>query len=132
MFIIDKVEGNDCSLLEFEITGSTYDPIGGIHLHCAKVAGSDVIGFQELSTISVMCNDSSVDFTEFKNQFALMTALIVLAEKINPFNQSKFGVDWRSAALITRCNMETRWKKDFTREFSRDRKSMSTYSSLVF
>lgn len=64
MFIIDKVEGNDCSLLEF---GSTYDPIGGIHLHCAKVAGSDVIGFQELSTISVMCNDSSVDFTEFKN-----------------------------------------------------------------
>ncbi|XP_037790184.1 calcium-transporting ATPase sarcoplasmic/endoplasmic reticulum type-like [Penaeus monodon] len=132
MFIMDKVEGNDCSLLEFEITGSTYEPIGDIYLGGAKVSGSDFIGLQELSTISVMCNDSSVDFNEFKNQFekvgeATETALIVLAEKINPFNQSKFGVDRRSAALVTKRDMETRWKKDFTLEFSRDRKSMSTY-----
>ncbi|XP_063588990.1 calcium-transporting ATPase sarcoplasmic/endoplasmic reticulum type-like [Penaeus indicus] len=132
MFIMDKVEGNDCSLLEFEITGSTYEPIGEIRLNGAKVAGSDFIGLQELSTISVMCNDSSVDFNEFKNQFekvgeATETALIVLAEKINPFNQSKFGIDRRSAALVTKRDMEARWKKDFTLEFSRDRKSMSTY-----
>ncbi|XP_042225040.1 calcium-transporting ATPase sarcoplasmic/endoplasmic reticulum type-like isoform X2 [Homarus americanus] len=132
MFIMDKVEGNDCSLLEFEITGSTYEPIGDIYLKGAKVKGSDFEGLQELSTISFMCNDSSVDFNEFKNIFekvgeATETALIVLGEKINPYNMSKTGLDRRSAAIVAKHDMETKWKKEFTLEFSRDRKSMSSY-----
>jgi len=131
MFILDKVEGNDCDLLEFEITGSTYEPIGDVFLKGAKVKGSDFEGLQELSTISLMCNDSSIDFNEFKNQFekvgeATETALIVLAEKINPYNVSKVG-DRRSAAIVSRMDMDTKWKKEFTLEFSRDRKSMSSY-----
>lgn len=32
MFIFDKVEGSDSSFHEFEITGSTYEPIGEIFL----------------------------------------------------------------------------------------------------
>ncbi|XP_045592037.1 calcium-transporting ATPase sarcoplasmic/endoplasmic reticulum type isoform X1 [Procambarus clarkii] len=132
MFIMDKVEGNDSSLLEFEVTGSTYEPIGDVYLKNTKVKGSDFEGLQELSTISFMCNDSSIDFNEFKNVFekvgeATETALIVLGEKINPYNMSKSGLDRRSAAIIARHDMETKWKKEFTLEFSRDRKSMSSY-----
>ncbi|MCL4131769.1 UNVERIFIED_CONTAM: hypothetical protein GTU68_057324 [Idotea baltica] len=132
MFIIDKVEGNDSHLLEFEITGSTYEPIGDIFLKGQKVKGSDFEGLQELATISIMCNDSSIDFNEFKNLFekvgeATETALIVLGEKINPFSVSKMGLDRRSAAIVGKQDMESKWKKEFTLEFSRDRKSMSTY-----
>ncbi|KAK8730336.1 hypothetical protein OTU49_008229 [Cherax quadricarinatus] len=132
MFIVDKVVGNDCSLLEFEISGSTYEPNGDLYLNGARVRGSDFVGLEELATISCMCNDSSVDFNEFKNVFekvgeATETALIVLSEKINPYSLSKFGVDRRSAALICKHDMESKWKKEFTLEFSRDRKSMSSY-----
>ena len=91
-----QVEGNSGELLEFEITGSTYEPIGDIFLNGQKVKGADFEGLQELATISLMCNDSSVDFNEFKNLFekvgeATETALVVLAEKINPFGVSKAG-----------------------------------------
>jgi len=132
MFILDKVEGNDADLLEFEITGSTYEPNGDVFLKGQKVKGADFEGLQELATISLMCNDSSIDFNEFKNAFekvgeATETALIVLAEKVNPYSVSKSGLDRRSAAIVSRQDMDTKWKKDFTLEFSRDRKSMSSY-----
>lgn len=58
---------------------------------------------------------------------ATETALIVLAEKLNPFNCPKTGLDRRTTAIVTRQDMETKWKKEFTLEFSRDRKSMSSY-----
>lgn len=58
---------------------------------------------------------------------ATETALIVLAEKLNPFGVPKVGLDRRTAAIIVRQDIETKWKKEFTLEFSRDRKSMSSY-----
>ena len=82
---------------------------------------------------------------------ATETALIVLGEKLNPYNISKQGLDRRGAAIAARQDMETKWKKvsvssnffysmlyilpncifgvpqEFTLEFSRDRKSMSSY-----
>lgn len=58
---------------------------------------------------------------------ATETALIVLAEKMNPFNVPKHGLDRRTTAIIVRQDIETKWKKEFTLEFSRDRKSMSSY-----
>ncbi|XP_064101506.1 calcium-transporting ATPase sarcoplasmic/endoplasmic reticulum type-like isoform X1 [Macrobrachium nipponense] len=132
MFVMDKVDGNNCSLLEFEITGSTYEPVGDIYLNGAKVNGADFQGLQELATIAVLCNDSTIDFNEFKNMFekvgeATETALIVLAEKMNPHSQNKFGISRQIAATLTKQDMERRWKKEFTLEFSRDRKSMSCY-----
>ncbi|XP_050700119.1 calcium-transporting ATPase sarcoplasmic/endoplasmic reticulum type-like [Eriocheir sinensis] len=132
MLLMDKVEGNECSLLEFEVTGSTYEPIGDVYLHGNRVSGADFKALQELATISCLCNDSSIDYNEFKGTFEKVgesteTALIVLAEKLNPYNLSKAGVDRRSAATICKHDLETRWKKEFTLEFSRDRKSMSSY-----
>lgn len=132
MFFFEKIEGSDSSFLEFEITGSTYEPIGDIFLKGSKVKGSEFETLHELGTICLMCNDSSIDFNEFKQAFekvgeATETALIVLAEKINPFNVPKTGLDRRAAAIVCKQDMETKWKKEFTLEFSRDRKSMSSY-----
>merc|ERR1711962_925592 len=132
LFIMDKVEGNEGELLEFELTGSTYEPIGDIYLKGQKIKGSDFEGLQELATISLMCNDSAIDFNEFKNAFekvgeATETALVTLGEKINPYSVNKSGLDRRSAAIVSKQDMDTKWKKEFTLEFSRDRKSMSSY-----
>lgn len=79
-----------------------------------------------------MCNDSSIDFNEFKQAFekvgeATETALIVLAEKLNPWNFSKAGLNRRDAALVVNHNIQGMWGKEFTLEFSRDRKSMSSF-----
>jgi len=46
---------------------------------------------------------------------------------LNPFSVPKTGLDRRSAAIVVRQEIETKWKKEFTLEFSRDRKSMSSY-----
>ncbi|XP_017124907.1 calcium-transporting ATPase sarcoplasmic/endoplasmic reticulum type isoform X1 [Drosophila elegans] len=132
MFIFDKVEGNDSSFLEFEMTGSTYEPIGEVFLGGQRVKAADYDALQELSTICIMCNDSAIDYNEFKQAFekvgeATETALIVLAEKLNSFSVNKSGLDRRSAAIACRGEIETKWKKEFTLEFSRDRKSMSSY-----
>merc|ERR1712073_215362 len=85
---------------EFEISGSTYEPIGDI-------------------------------FNDVKNIFekvgeATETALIVLGEKINPYSVTKSGGRLESAKAV-RKDLESKWKKDYTLEFSRDRKSMSSY-----
>ncbi|XP_033155108.1 calcium-transporting ATPase sarcoplasmic/endoplasmic reticulum type isoform X2 [Drosophila mauritiana] len=132
MFIFDKVEGNDSSFLEFEMTGSTYEPIGEVFLGGQRIKAADYDTLQELSTICIMCNDSAIDYNEFKQAFekvgeATETALIVLAEKLNSFSVNKSGLDRRSAAIACRGEIETKWKKEFTLEFSRDRKSMSSY-----
>jgi len=118
---------------EFEVSGSTYEPIGDIFQGGKKVKGSDFVALEEISTIAIMCNDSAIDFNEFKNIFekvgeATETALITLAEKVNPYGVSKTGGRLESAKAV-RKDMESKWKKDFTLEFSRDRKSMSSYCS---
>merc|ERR1712223_777810 len=124
---------NDKEVEEFEISGSTYEPIGDLFSDGKKAKGADWLALEEISTISVMCNDSAIDFNEYKNAFekvgeATETALIVLAEKLNPYDLSKSGGRLESAKVV-RKDMETKWKKDFTLEFSRDRISMSTYCS---
>jgi len=42
---------------------------------------------------------------------ATETALIVLAEKMNPFNVGKVGLDRRSAAIAVRNDLESKWRK---------------------
>lgn len=42
---------------------------------------------------------------------ATETALIVLAEKMNPFGVPKTGLDRRTAAIVVRQDIETKWKK---------------------
>merc|ERR1712158_165198 len=118
---------------EFEISGSTYEPIGDIFNAGKKVKGADFVALEEMATISIMCNDSALDFNDFKNIFekvgeATEAAPITLGEKINPYSVTKSGSRLESAKCV-RKDLESKWKKDYTLEFSRDRKSMSSYCS---
>merc|ERR1711887_486825 len=118
---------------EFEISGSTYEPVGDIFNGGKKVKGADYVALEEMATIAIMCNDSALDFNDFKNIFekvgeATETALITLGEKINPYSVAKSGGRLESAKVV-RKDIESKWKKDYTLEFSRDRKSMSSFCS---
>ncbi|XP_015789622.1 calcium-transporting ATPase sarcoplasmic/endoplasmic reticulum type [Tetranychus urticae] len=131
-FIIRDASGSDCELDEFEVTGSTYEPIGDVFIKGQRAKSSDYDQLFEMTTICVMCNDSSIDFNEFKQAFekvgeATETALVVLAEKLNPWGYSKSGLSRRDAALVVNHNIQSMWRKEFTLEFSRDRKSMSSF-----
>lgn len=59
MFILDKVEGDTCSLNEFSITGSTYAPIGEVQKDDKPVKCHQYDGLVELATICALCNDSA-------------------------------------------------------------------------
>lgn len=136
VLIIDTIEKDSTKFHEFEVTGSTYEPVGDIFLKQQRVRCSDFEALYELATICVMCNDSSIDFNEYKQTFekvgeATETALVVLAEKMNPWNFEKTGRTRRDAAVIVNNGISSMWRKEFTLEFSRDRKSMSTYCTPV-
>uniref|UniRef100_A0A8C2IMC1 Calcium-transporting ATPase n=1 Tax=Cyprinus carpio TaxID=7962 RepID=A0A8C2IMC1_CYPCA len=123
MFIMEKAEGENCSLTEFTIS-----------VFCLLVKSSQYDGLVELATICALCNDSSLDFNETKGVYekvgeATETALTCLVEKMNVFD-----TDVRSLSKIERANacnsvIKQLMKKEFTLEFSRDRKSMSVYCS---
>lgn len=130
LFVMDRVAGNDVSLHEFEVTGSTYEPIGDVLIRGRAANTADYDALHELTTLCVLCNDSSIDFNEYKGIFekvgeATETALVVLAEKLNPFKYARNSMSKRDAALTVNHNVQSQWKKECTLEFSRDRKSMS-------
>uniref|UniRef100_A0A8C2A9P8 Calcium-transporting ATPase n=1 Tax=Cyprinus carpio TaxID=7962 RepID=A0A8C2A9P8_CYPCA len=91
MFIMEKAEGENCSLTEFTISGSTYAPEGDVFLDNRVVKSSQYDGLVELATICALCNDSSLDFNETKGVYekvgeATETALTCLVEKMNVFD----------------------------------------------
>nr|BAG71432.1 sarcoplasmic reticulum Ca2+ ATPase Mt-SERCA2 [Molgula tectiformis] len=119
---------------EFKITGSTYEPSGTISTQGNQINCADFIALRELAVICALCNDSSLDYNESKNKYekvgeATETALLVLSEKMNVDNISKDGIDKSELAHICRSSIKKNISKDFTLEFSRDRKSMSVYCS---
>ncbi|XP_041092710.1 sarcoplasmic/endoplasmic reticulum calcium ATPase 1 isoform X1 [Polyodon spathula] len=134
MFILDKVEGDVCTLNEFNISGSKYTPEGDVTKNDKQVKSGQYDGLVELATICALCNDSSLDYNEAKGIYekvgeATETALSCLVEKMNVFS-----TDVRSLSKVERANaccsvIKQLMKKEFTLEFSRDRKSMSVYCS---
>ncbi|XP_062268457.1 sarcoplasmic/endoplasmic reticulum calcium ATPase 2b [Platichthys flesus] len=132
MFTLDKAEGEHCSLNEFTITGSTYAPDGEV-FHDGKPAKcSQYDTLVELASICALCNDSSLDFNEAKGVFekvgeATETALTCLVEKMNVFDTDVKGLSKIERANACNSVIKQLMKKEFTLEFSRDRKSMSVY-----
>uniref|UniRef100_A0A672I868 Calcium-transporting ATPase n=1 Tax=Salarias fasciatus TaxID=181472 RepID=A0A672I868_SALFA len=126
MFIIDQAEGDHCSLKEFTVTGSTYAPDGEL------VKCSQYDALVELASICALCNDSSLDYNETKGVYekvgeATETALTCLVEKMNVFDTDVKGLSKIERANACNCVIKQLMKKEFTLEFSRDRKSMSVY-----
>uniref|UniRef100_A0A8C2I0A2 P-type Ca(2+) transporter n=1 Tax=Cyprinus carpio TaxID=7962 RepID=A0A8C2I0A2_CYPCA len=132
MFVIEKVDGDSVALDQYDISGSKYTPEGEVTKGGLPVKCSQHDGLVELATICALCNDSSLDFNESKGIYekvgeATETALCCLVEKMNVFN-----TDVRGLSKVERANtcctvVKQLMKKEFTLEFSRDRKSMSVY-----
>ncbi|KFU95909.1 Sarcoplasmic/endoplasmic reticulum calcium ATPase 3, partial [Chaetura pelagica] len=132
MFIMEKVEGTQCSLHEFSITGSTYAPEGQILKDGQPVQCGQYDGLVELATICALCNDSSLDYNESKKVYekvgeATETALTCLVEKMNVFNTDTSKLSKVERANACNSVIKQLMRKECTLEFSRDRKSMSVY-----
>lgn len=134
MFIIDRAEGDHCSLKEFTVSGSTYAPDGQVFHDGKTVKCSQYDALVELASICALCNDSSLDFNEAKGVYekvgeATETALTCLVEKMNVFDTDVKGLSKVERANACNSVIKQLMKKEFTLEFSRDRKSMSVYCS---
>uniref|UniRef100_A0A671T1X7 P-type Ca(2+) transporter n=1 Tax=Sinocyclocheilus anshuiensis TaxID=1608454 RepID=A0A671T1X7_9TELE len=136
MFIIEKVDGDSVTLDQYDISGSKYTPEGEVTRRGLPVKCGQYDGLVELATICALCNDSSLDYNESKGIYekvgeATETALCCLVEKMNVFS-----TDVRGLSKVERANtcctvIKQLMKKEFTLEFSRDRKSMSVYCSAA-
>uniref|UniRef100_A0AAY3ZSX7 Calcium-transporting ATPase n=1 Tax=Denticeps clupeoides TaxID=299321 RepID=A0AAY3ZSX7_9TELE len=131
MFVISKVDGDHVNLDMFDISGSNNDTCISITLHNLHTCGQ-YDGLVELATICALCNDSSLDFNESKGIYekvgeATETALCCLVEKMNVFNTSVSSLSKVDRANACCSVVKQLMKKNFTLEFSRDRKSMSVY-----
>ncbi|XP_056152569.1 ATPase sarcoplasmic/endoplasmic reticulum Ca2+ transporting 1, like [Lampris incognitus] len=132
MFIIKHAEGDHVDLDAFDISGSKYTPEGEVSQGGAKTNCSTYDGLVELATICALCNDSSLDYNESKKIYekvgeATETALCCLVEKMNVFNSSVKNLSKIERANACCSVIKQLMKKNFTLEFSRDRKSMSVY-----
>ncbi|XP_060794752.1 ATPase sarcoplasmic/endoplasmic reticulum Ca2+ transporting 1, like isoform X1 [Neoarius graeffei] len=132
MFIIDRVDGDHVSLDCFDISGSKYTPEGEVTRGGAKVDCNLYDGLVELATICALCNDSSLDYNEAKKIYekvgeATETALCCLVEKMNVFKTNVSNLSSVERANACCSAVKHMMKKNFTLEFSRDRKSMSVY-----
>uniref|UniRef100_A0A8C8JYW1 Calcium-transporting ATPase n=1 Tax=Oncorhynchus tshawytscha TaxID=74940 RepID=A0A8C8JYW1_ONCTS len=121
-----------CSLKEFTITGSTYAPEGQVYHDGKPVKSSQYDGLVEMASICALCNDSSLDYNETKGVYekvgeATETALTCLVEKMNVFDTNVKGLSKIERANACNSVIKQLMKKEFTLEFSRDRKSMSVY-----
>uniref|UniRef100_A0A671U0U5 Calcium-transporting ATPase n=1 Tax=Sparus aurata TaxID=8175 RepID=A0A671U0U5_SPAAU len=134
MFVIDRVDGDSVSLGQFDISGSKYTPEGEVTKNGGSVKCGQYDGLVELATICALCNDSSLDYNESKGIYekvgeATETALCCLVEKMNVFNTEVRGLSKVERANTCCSVIKQLMKKEFTLEFSRDRKSMSVYCS---
>uniref|UniRef100_A0AAV2LQ46 Sarcoplasmic/endoplasmic reticulum calcium ATPase 2 n=1 Tax=Knipowitschia caucasica TaxID=637954 RepID=A0AAV2LQ46_KNICA len=132
MFVVEAAAGDQCSLSEFSITGSTYAPEGEVYKDEAMVKCSQYEGLVELATICALCNDSSLDYNESKGLFekvgeATETALCCLVEKMNVLDTDLRGLSQSERATACCSVIKQLMKKELTLEFSRDRKSMSVF-----
>ncbi|CAF4958838.1 unnamed protein product, partial [Rotaria socialis] len=108
------------------------EPKGDILFNEAKFNCSQRSGLVELAECAALCNDSSLDYNEAKKIFekvgeATETALTVLVEKMNVYNTDKSRLSPQELAMASNTIIRQKYRKDFTLEFSRDRKSMSSY-----
>lgn len=134
MFVASKVTADDIDFLEFTVSGSTYEPSGQVFHHGRQIncASGEFEALTELATICAMCNDSAIDYNETKHMYekvgeATETALVVLCEKMNVYGTNKAGLSPRDLGSVCNRVIQQKWRKEFTLEFSRDRKSMSAF-----
>ncbi|XP_023586908.1 sarcoplasmic/endoplasmic reticulum calcium ATPase 3 isoform X1 [Trichechus manatus latirostris] len=134
MFVVAEAEAGarSCRLYEFTISGTTYAPEGEVRQGEKPVRCGQFDGLVELATICALCNDSALDYNEAKGVYekvgeATETALTCLVEKMNVFDTDLQALSRVERAGACNAVIKQLMQKEFTLEFSRDRKSMSVY-----
>ncbi|KAL5960677.1 Sarcoplasmic/endoplasmic reticulum calcium ATPase 3 [Taenia solium] len=117
---------------EYEVTGSKYAPEGEVLKQGEKYNCATNGCLVELAYICALCNDSSIEYNFARKAFekvgeATEAALSCLVEKMNVTGVDKSGLSKRELAMVCNHAITNVFKKEFTMEFSRDRKSMSVY-----
>ncbi|ESN96009.1 hypothetical protein HELRODRAFT_185062 [Helobdella robusta] len=134
--IVDTAHDSKVFFNQFGVSGTTYNPEGIVTLNGKKVIASDYEALKELNTICALCNDSSLDYNEAKGCYekvgeATETALVVMVEKMNVCNVNRSKLSKKDAGGYCNRMLCNAWKKNFTLEFSRDRKSMSVFCTCT-
>uniref|UniRef100_A0A2I3M5G5 Calcium-transporting ATPase n=1 Tax=Papio anubis TaxID=9555 RepID=A0A2I3M5G5_PAPAN len=132
MFVVAEADAGSCLLHEFTISGTTYTPEGEVRQGNLPVRCGQFDGLVELATICALCNDSALDYNEAKGVYekvgeATETALTCLVEKMNVFDTDLQALSRVERAGACNAVIKQLMRKEFTLEFSRDRKSMSVY-----
>ena len=88
--------------------------------------------FLEPSICPTVCDNAKHLILQVKGIYekvgeATETALTILCEKMNVTNIDKSGMKKKDLSTICNQAILAQYKKDFTLEFSRDRKSMSVF-----
>lgn len=134
MFTVKSASGGKCEFNEFTMSGSTYEPKGILYDTAGNpTSGGEQSSLKELATICALCNDSALDYNGTKGIYekvgeATETALTVLVEKLNVFNQKLDNKTTQEKCSACNSEIKKQWQKAHTLEFSRDRKSMSVYA----
>lgn len=136
-FVISELQEGNAVFHEFEATGTTYAPVGDIMLGGKVVSAAEYKEeLNELALVCSLCNDSSVVFSEEKGVFdkvgeSTETALSVLVEKMDLDGVCSKEMSQSDRAGACCDNIKEKYNKQFTLEFSRDRKSMSAYCKPI-
>ncbi|CAL8089225.1 unnamed protein product [Calicophoron daubneyi] len=132
MFFFGKVDEQGAETVHFEITGSKYAPEGEVFQNGQRIECNSYENLVEIAHICSMCNDSAIDYNESKHVYekvgeATETALCCLVEKMNIYKTPKGNLTKKDLSMACNHQIQQMWVKEFTLEFSRDRKSMSVY-----
>ena len=73
MFIMNESDRSGASFDEFQISGSTYEPVGKVTKNGKEIRCSDYPALVEVSTICAQCNDSSLDYNEVRSSRYIYT-----------------------------------------------------------
>ncbi|KAL7668638.1 hypothetical protein ACOME3_009333 [Neoechinorhynchus agilis] len=129
------------SVEEFQVSGTTYEPIGDVIGKNTDNFDKCLLCIQQLATICSCCNDASLSFNKSRQCYekvgeATETALVVLVEKLNAFNLNMDienqphlkGIESYSNRAM-KCNSHIRQNntRKLCLEFTRERKSMGVY-----
>jgi len=132
-FFVMAKKGSIVAVSAYSVEGSTYAPVGAIK----ALDGGDYknnAAVRDLALTCAVCNESSVSFTAGKYTKigeSTETALVVLAEKLDIFNDASAALSDEVRATACTSAIRARYSraegKGFSLEFDRDRKSMSVY-----
>merc|ERR1711887_115855 len=123
LFTVRDAKNGAAIFNEFEVTGSTYEPVGDVLKNGIKIDTSEYDSLTEVAMICSLCNDSSIDYNASKGIYekvgeATETALTVLVEKLNVFGKNLNSLSASQKCSAVNSQIKAMYEKRHTLEFS--------------